>query len=145
MEKQNKPTHRLDGGMNERTDWTNPRTEGMYIALFFPKALKTVQIIINIYTDGPERYMDGRNGGMEMDRMDRGTDGWRDGGMDRMDGQTLGLRRDGLTDGLDGWTDGLKWTEGWTSLTDRGTERRSDGLDGDGQMDWTSGWLKRWT
>ena len=89
--------------------------------------------------------MDGRNGGMEMDRMDRGTDGWRDGGMDRMDGQTLGLRRDGLTDGLDGWTDGLKWTEGWTSLTDRGAERRRDGLDGDGQMDWTSGWLKRWT
>ena len=61
--------------MNERTDWTNPRTERMYIALFFPKALKTVQIIINIYTDGPERWMDRREEGMEMVRMDRGKDG----------------------------------------------------------------------
>lgn len=51
----------------------------MYIALFFPKAFKTVQIIINIYADGPERWMDRQDGEMEMDRMDRGTgrvEGW---------------------------------------------------------------------
>lgn len=129
--------------MNERTDWTNPRTERMYIALFFPKALKTVQIIINIYTDGPERWMDRRDEGMEMVRMDRGTDGWKDGRMDQMDGRTLGSRRGGLTDGPDGWTgwtDGLKWTEGWTRLTDRQRERETEEWAGRG---WTDG-LDKW-
>lgn len=42
----------------------------MYIALFFPKALKTVQIIINIYTDGQTNRRTGK-----MD----GQTGWRDG------------------------------------------------------------------
>lgn len=56
--------------MNERTDWTNRKTERMYIALFFPKALKTVQIIINIYTDGQTNRRTGK-----MD----GQTGWRDG------------------------------------------------------------------
>lgn len=60
----------------------------MYIALFFPKAFKTVQIIINIYADGPERWMDRQDGEMEMDRMHRGTgrvEGWRDGPNGRTD------------------------------------------------------------
>lgn len=73
--------------------------------------------------------MDRRDGGMEMDWMDRGTDGWRDGGMDRMDERALGLR-DGLADGLGGWT------KKWTRLTDRETE----GWTGRG---WTDG-LDKW-
>lgn len=89
--------------MNERTDWTNRRTERMYIALFFPKALKTVQIIINNYTDGPDRWMDKQDRRMEMNRMDRGTDGWRDG----PNGRNIGIaerwadRRTGRMDWMD--------------------------------------------
>ena len=105
--------------MNERTDWTNPRTERMYIALFFPKALKTVQIITTIYTDGPERWMDRRDEGMEMVRMDRGTDGWKDG--DGQDGQRDG-RMEGWRDGPNGRTD--------IGIAERWADRRT------GRMDW---------
>lgn len=65
-----------------------------------------------------------------------------------MDG-TLGLRRDGQTDGLDGWTgwtDGLKWTEGWTRLTERQRNRETEGWAGRGWTDGLDKWMiKRWT
>ena len=88
--------------------------------------------------------MDGQTGWRNGD----GQDGQRDGtggGMDRMDGRTLGLRRDGLTHGLDGWTDGLKWTEGWTSLTDSQRDRETEGWARRGWIDGLDKWMVKKT